>query len=287
MENVIDFIGNTNLFRKFQVDNLLFAEFECPYEEGMSGIWWHDNFFAYILAGKSLLKTPRNEYTLEPGDCVFGRKGSVLSATQTREGFCELLIFVPDNFIKSVIEKYELTLGRVTVKKIPDTIIPIETDRILTTYFQSLLQYFTRSQSPSRALLKLKFEELIVHLMTHAEFNVLRCYFQEICSRSKQSVSEIMEYNFCSNLSLEEFARMCARSLSGFKRDFKKQYGIPPGRWLREKRLEHSKFLLENANLNIGEVCLECGFENRSHFIREFRKKYGTPPGVYRRDFHS
>ena len=46
MVNAQDFISNTTVFRKFEVDDLLFVEIVCPVEEGSpTKLWWHDNFF--------------------------------------------------------------------------------------------------------------------------------------------------------------------------------------------------------------------------------------------------
>ncbi|MCU7549967.1 AraC family transcriptional regulator [Chitinophagaceae bacterium LB-8] len=281
MINVLDFIWKTDLYKKFQVDELLFVEFKCPADDYTSGIWWHNNFFAFVLAGETLLKTPQHEHTLKPGDCFFAKKGSVLSLSETQEDFCELLIFVPDDFIKSVIHKYKITLPKDPTPNKPDTIIPLVADDVLLIYFQSLLSYFSMPSPPPIALLKLKFEELIVHIVSSHHYSSLKYYFDELCARAKPSIKEIMEANFFSNLSLNEFSRLCARSLSGFKREFMELFHTTPGKWLLEKRLEYSKYLLETTNLTIDEVCVESGFENRSHFIRVFKNKFSLTPGKF------
>ena len=90
-----------------------------------------------------------------------------------------------------------------------------------------------------------------------------------------------MEANFFSNLSLDEFARLCARSLSAFKREFKNIFQTTPGKWLQEKRHEYSRYLLEISAFSIDEICEVSGFENRSHFIRVFKGKYGLTPGKF------
>jgi AraC family transcriptional regulator, exoenzyme S synthesis regulatory protein ExsA len=278
MENLLDFIKKTDLYRKFEVDDLLFAEFKCPYDDTKSGIWWHSNFFAYILAGETLLITPQNNYTLKPGDCVFAKKGTALTMSQTREDFCELLVFVPDEFIKTVIHKHMIPLSRYPAK-VSDIIIPLPDDKVLDIYFQSLLSYFSRNDPPTESLLKLKFEELIVHIVSNNTGTPLGCYFSELCQRTKPSIKEIMDRNYSSNLSMDEFARLCARSLSTFKREFKELYQTSPGKWLMEKRLAYGRYLLDVTDLSIEDVCFESGFENRSHFIRAFRNKYRITPG--------
>jgi len=99
---------------------------------------------------------------------------------------------------------------------------------------------------------------------------------------TKISVREVMEDNYFYNLRLDEFARLCGRSLSLFKSDFEKIYGMPPGKWLTEKRLERAKNLLENSNKNIDEIIFESGFKNQSHFGRIFKEKFGKPPLKYK-----
>ena len=59
------------------------------------------------------------------------------------------------------------------------------------------------------------------------------------------------------NLKLEEFARLCGRSLSSFKRDFIVAFNTTQGRWLARKKLEHAQHLLETTDKNISEVTFE------------------------------
>jgi len=281
MENMLDYIKKADVCKKFEVDDLLFVEFQCPYSDDKSRIWWHTNFFAFIVSGKTSLKTPGRHYVLKPGDCIFAKKGSVISMNEANEDFCELLIFVPDQFIKTVIQKYRISLAGYANKPKPETVIPLTTDEVLRTYFQSLLSYFSLPAPPAEPLLKLKFEELIVHILYNHGESHLKSYFHQLCTMAKPSIAEIMEANFSSNLSLEEFARLCSCSLSSFKREFFSLYQTTPGKWLIEKRLEYSRYLLETTGLNIDEVCFESGFENRSHFIRTFKHRYGVTPGRY------
>jgi AraC-like DNA-binding protein len=282
MDNIQDFIANESLVKKIKVDELLFAEFKCPHDEGHSSLWWHNNFFAHILSGKTVLKTPRQEYTLTSGDSFFAKKGSVISENFIHEDFCELLIFMPDDFIKTVIKKYNLPLNTAEPNETGDTIMPLVNDAVLVTYFQSLFTHFHQAEPPTGALLKLKFEELLINILSKNNHLRLKYYFGEVCRSVKPSIKEIMEGNFFSNLSLDEFARLCARSLSSFKKEFSMLYHTTPGKWLHEKRLEYSRFLLETTDHTLDEICAESGFENRSHFNRVFKNKHGLSPARFR-----
>jgi AraC-like DNA-binding protein len=94
-----------------------------------------------------------------------------------------------------------------------------------------------------------------------------------------------MEANFRFNLSLAEYAKLCHRSLSSFKREFQSIFQESPGHWLRRRRLDHSAKLLRNSQMNATEIAFESGFENVSHFSRVFKERFGVAPTVYRQEF--
>lgn len=99
---------------------------------------------------------------------------------------------------------------------------------------------------------------------------------------AKIDIENIMEGNFHYNLKIEEFAKLCGRSLTVFKRDFKKQFATTPYRWLKSKRLDYAKTLLLESDLNINQVCYESGFKNNSHFIQSFKEKFKSSPNQFK-----
>ena len=150
MINAQDLIVNTTLFKKFEVDDLLFVEIVCPVEDGSpTSLWWHDNFFSYAIAGEMVLKTLGGEHMFKAGDWVFAKKGSIIAARHLiHADFCELLVFVPDDFIKSVFQKYRIPLSEEVSNEGADTIMPLTIDDVLKVYFHSLLTYFHQSAPP-------------------------------------------------------------------------------------------------------------------------------------------
>ena len=96
------------------------------------------------------------------------------------------------------------------------------------------------------------------------------------------SVEEIMEANFRFHLSLDEYAALCHRSLSSFKRDFRTHFGEPPGRWLLRRRLDYAAALLQTTTARITEIVFESGFEDVAHFSRVFKHRFRVAPSAYR-----
>jgi transcriptional regulator GlxA family with amidase domain len=109
----------------------------------------------------------------------------------------------------------------------------------------------------------------------------LAAYFRRLGTSDAPSISEIMEANFRYHLSLEEYAKLCHRSLSSFKREFQAHFQTSPG----QRRLDHSAHLLRTTPMNVTEVAFESGFQDVSHFSRAFKERFGAPPVAYREEF--
>lgn len=97
----------------------------------------------------------------------------------------------------------------------------------------------------------------------------------------------VMSENFLFNLKVEEFAKLCGRSLSAFKRDFKNTFNTTPSKWIMSKRLEYAKTLLLESDLNVNQICYESGFKNNSHFIQSFKEKFKLTPNQYKSKYIS
>lgn len=283
MLNIYDFVNENRASRKFRVDELLFLDYDCPVDDERLETWTHINFFFYMLRGNLKWKTPEREYAVKTGEAVFIKKGAQLAFKELNHHFCALLFFVPDEFIRKVIQIHLPSYQSSPGKTLPDSVIPLEIDDTLSLYFKSVLHYFSQKKPPFKSLLKIKFEELILHLLTSNKNHALTLYFNEICQTRRRSVKAIMENNFMFNLKLNDYAKLCDRSLATFKRDFTKIYHCSPGKWQKLKRLEHAKFLLETTDMNINEIAQDSGFENTSHFIRSFKLNYNSPPFQFRK----
>jgi signal transduction histidine kinase/DNA-binding response OmpR family regulator/ligand-binding sensor domain-containing protein len=80
------------------------------------------------------------------------------------------------------------------------------------------------------------------------------------------------EYSFNENLG--DFAM----SLSKFQKWVKENYGMTPQVYLRLKRLEMAKSLIEKKSGSISEIAYACGFNSVSYFNRTFKKEYQITP---------
>ena len=127
-------------------------------------------------------------------------------------------------------------------------------------------------------MLRLKFQELLIHLLELDTTGQLRAILLHIYQGQKIDLDYLMNTYLLKPLSMNELARLSGRSLSAFKRDFEEEFHSSPGHWIRRKRLEHAHFLLRNTTKNVSEVSLEIGYESVSHFIKAYKQQYGATP---------
>ncbi len=287
MLDLYRFIEKNPLFHQFNVDELLFTAYDCQIEEEKLDYWVEKNYFCYIVRGEVKWTTLHDDHFLQVGDAAFLRKGAHRIAKIAKGDFCALLIFMPDEFIKSVISEDLSNRFKHSLEGLTESIIPLTVDQTLLDYFQTLLRYFSQSTPPAKSLLKIKFKELIINIVTGRHNPKLAQYFLEIFLRNKRALKPTMEENFRFNLKLEDFAKLSGRSLSTFNRDFLKEYGISPGKWLRSRRVQYGKFLLATKGLSINEVAYEAGFQNTSHFIKVFKSYYQCTPMTFRKSINA
>lgn len=94
-------------------------------------------------------------------------------------------------------------------------------------------------------------------------------------------VEYIME-NYPEKLEIPALARMAMLSVKQFERNFKKEYGEPPLRYIQRVRLEAARQLLVVTRHPVGRIARETGFYDTSHFSRQFQKYSGLSPRTFR-----
>lgn len=83
-------------------------------------------------------------------------------------------------------------------------------------------------------------------------------------------------------LNLASLARQSGYAEYYLSRKFKKETGLAPSDYIRQKRLERAAHLLKTTQEDIREIGARLQFCSQSHFSDSFRKRYGVTPSVYR-----
>lgn len=282
MLNFYKIVKENLRFNRFEFKETVCLEYTCPIRGEQVGVFSRNDYLIHVLSGKKTLRTINGEWTLEPGQTLYLKKGADIAQQYFDDEYCMLGFFISDELIK---ETYEDVKSTMPLKRTQDAIeftgATVQSSAYLEGYFHSMLSYFRGINRPPDHILVLKLKELLINLMTCDP--VLTAYFCSIADGEGPSLYQIMEKNFCYNLKLEDYAELTHRSLSTFKRDFQECYHEPPGKWLLKRRVHHAAHLMAHSNLNVTQIAFESGFEDLSHFSRAFKKIMGIAPSEYKK----
>lgn len=276
--------GQPEIFHQLTCKELLFAKYNCPLEQQITDKWWQHHYFMYIVTGKEVIRTPNQSWMLTPGRAVFIKKGACIMEKFFDDVLCIMSFFVPDSyFVPFLRENSSLLLRDGLPDACNDTVVPIELNNAMTAFYDSMSSYFLTKEKPPEQLLELKFRELLLLIISNPINKELHAYLKTLLPHQADNLHQIMEANCLFNLSQEDYAKLCNRSLSSFKRDFQLVYKVPPGQWLLEKRVNYAQKLIITTDKSIGDVCFESGFESSTHFSRVFKEHFGIAPLQYRK----
>jgi len=258
---------------------------DCPFGCTKQDRWSQYNYILYIISGKKVLYTNTRSWILTKGTAVFVKKGACIIERVDGEVLSLMAFFVPDTYLLSFIsENRALLIKNNDISHKNDLVMPLEVNEMMLAYYDSVIPYFFSSVKPAENLLELKFRELLYNVIGNPLNAELNSFLHTLISSQGNNIQPVIEANYCYNLSLDEYARLCNRSLSSFKRDFYSLYGASPARWLLEKRLAHAVTLLCNSDNPIVDISFKSGFENSTHFSHAFKKHFGVSPLKYRQE---
>ncbi|MEM0895813.1 MAG: AraC family transcriptional regulator [Verrucomicrobiota bacterium] len=92
-----------------------------------------------------------------------------------------------------------------------------------------------------------------------------------------------VKQNYGSRIEIPALAQLVNLSVSQFERRFKQLFQCTPSQYIGRVRLHAAIRMLNQTDLSIGEIALDCGFYDQSHFTKLFRREKGQTPTRYRR----
>lgn len=233
-----------------------------------------EHSLGFIVSGKLELQFANECVEIEKGKMFFVRRNQLVKALKTPDEnglpFKSFNIFLTQDILRSYaihnkIDPQEKYVGRPAIE--------ITENKFLKSFVESLLPYVNEPDKFSKQLAQIKTVEAIELLLT-SDSKMKQILF-DLSDPHKIDIEKFVNQNFLFNIPIAEFARLTGRSLSTFKRDFKKVFNDTPEKWLRNRRLEEAKYLIAQKGIKPSDVYYSVGFENFSHFSTAFKQRFG------------
>lgn len=123
----------------------------------------------------------------------------------------------------------------------------------------------------------------ITDILSALFFSLHKKKQEVLCSHSYLTeLRDYLENHYYGNFSLNKCEELFGISKYRLCREFSKTYGIPPLKYLTQKRLEEAKKMLLTTDWTIHEISNKIGYENVNHFINLFKKDTGSTPNSFR-----
>lgn len=232
---------------------------------------------SYMVSGTKHIRFSDFDIIGQQGDISLMRKNELLKSIKMsdEEGSSYKsvsIFFTPEMLRKYAIDNIITTSERYLGK----AYIDLTHSKFIRAYFESFMPYFNQPEKLTSTIALLKTLEALELLMNH-HYSLEQMIF-DLTVPYKIDLENYINKNFTFRIPIKEFARLTGRSLSSFRRDFKRIYKNTPEKWLRERRLEEAKYLITEKKQKPSEVYYNVGFENFSHFSTAFKEMYGYSP---------
>jgi AraC family transcriptional regulator, exoenzyme S synthesis regulatory protein ExsA len=230
-----------------------------------------------VLEGEKRFVSPVQDLHVKKGDILFFQRGCYSMNESIGSDYRSLVFFFEEKLLKEFVSQH-LSLFETPHTTQAEAILLLQSSATFEKFIDSLLPYFHSNTPFLNQFLRLKFQEMLLHLLEIDGSQQLKSVLLNIYRGQKTELDFLMNNYYLKPLSISELAHLSGRSLSAFKRDFEERFHTSPAAWIKQRRLEHAAFLLKNSAQNVSEISMAIGYESVSHFIKAFKEKYGETP---------
>ena len=243
--------------------------------ERSSSIGWHvenlcyDEYYAvaYVLDGETEYIIDEKKYSVKKDDIIVFPPKTMRSGKTNPEhpwSFINILFRMETN--ESAANYFNKSI--IIMKNINDSIRKRFMDVSNAWTGKNPLHQVKCNYLTTEIIYKMILSEMPYHKVPHI--------------KKLEKARKMIQYNFRSDISVEDLAASIDLSVSYFRRLFHNLYGVSPKQYILSARLRWAKTMLKTTEDSITEIAKNCGFDNVYYFSRAFRIHEGVSPSEYR-----
>ncbi|MFD1417631.1 helix-turn-helix domain-containing protein [Companilactobacillus keshanensis] len=123
--------------------------------------------------------------------------------------------------------------------------------------------------------------KLFIEYLAVEYYSLLRNNAKNYNSKCINDAIEFININIYKPLNNETISNYLNMNPSYLSSLFKHETGIPLRKFIIDKKVAESKYLLRNTSMSIYDIAMSLHFSNQSHFTKSFKERTGFTPKYY------
>jgi len=241
--------------------------------------------FIFVLEGNFRIYSEADQVQTSERDGILMKCGNYFAKLNpSANGLTKAVVvhFYPEVLKKIYIDDIPGFLKKQN-QHLDPPMVQVKSDVLVQKYFESMIFYFENPELVTEELLILKTKELFLLLDKTKNSESVRALLSNLFSPKTYTFKEIVNAHIYDQISLTDLSELCNMSLSSFKREFNRIYQEAPARYIKMKKLEKVKNLLEHSDKNISEIAVDCGFGSLVSLSTSFQNEFSNSPSDYRK----
>lgn len=223
--------------------------------------------FEYIVSGQGYVGNTKETVKVTAGDCIISAKdGFVRYGSDKKDPYVKIWFSVTGDFIKSL---YDTCLS-------PDTDFVVKRVDVYP-LFEKMLAELEGNPKDNVSILA----PIILGILLAVSGRGDETPSVDIRSRALD-IKQYIDTFFLDKISVRKAAEHIGITERTAVKAFQDKYGITPAKYIRQKRLENAKELLENSDKSVTDIAHILHYCDQSYFSTDFKKHFGIYPSEYR-----
>lgn len=257
----------------------------CPKEGLFIPLHWHSSVeILYFLQGTAKLTLGNHTYQTQADDLFFVNQEELHRIVAQDETLSyDTIIFSLPALRFSVADSAQSYLMPLLHNQVrfPEQVTSAAMRQELVSLVAQMMDCTSKKLPGYELMAKSLLLQMIAVFLAHRALYPAERAVLEKSQRLKQML-EYLQNHLSDPLSIAVMAQTFHLSEKYFSRYFRTATGQNFTAYLNAIRMEHACTLLQETDLSVLEIALECGYENISYFNRVFRRQMHQSPTQYR-----
>lgn len=249
----------------------------CIFRTERSGIFWGGIYvLEYIRKGKGHIETNGTRITVEAGDLVFmNAKRNITYYSDPVDPYEKVWVNFTGPLTAGVVEGLNLDKNVYIIKYAGEA--PIKEIHGLYTGVKEK----NADESYNRMA------SLIFKILLAVNTQSRTSEMEKSPVSAAEKVKAYIDGLALPNVSLDDVANTLSLNKNYIIHSFKHRFGMPPNRYLINKKIETAKIMLIEKNMSISETSNALRYNTTQHFSKAFKQVTGVSPGAYKKLFEN